>query len=597
MTEYPVSKTNFDLRTFIRELETRLNVLSHEDLKSLLIQRARGLTMRERSEFLSMFPPVTKAGLPAVEPSACDDELISDIKAFVQALEDGEYFEYSCWDESIEDERAFGDDTWVVEMDILFDRASRMYLTGHRDLAGEAYGKLLHAFELSHEEGHFCGEDAPESLVKTDVTEVKARYLRCIYETTPQGSRAPRILDELEDLHYIGEEIGLADIINSDAEPLPGMDEFLTEWIAELKSVDSRSTSENAFRWWRPLLREAVVLHNGVDGLAELARESGDVHPEAYQDWAMLLWQSEDIPSAISAAREGVERILDRKENARLADALATMASRSGDSDLAVATRKQAWRTDPSLRRLLLYADEGSPDRRTLDERLHQELVGELEERYRIPTPSFDPNRIPRLRFILHLIAHDYSFATQYVDAIEPLGWTGTETPIPIIFPFLTLAASGMTTRPAEGSSLAQLVSEMAGACGTQENKPHLLPDTMNEPAASMLGRLLLDTLIHHPVTAEDRRRYLEMAKTITKERIHTIVSNTRRGEYEYEQAARLAVAIGESISVQGAASTGMNYVISFRDTYPHHRAFRAELDELIDRSPYLPSSPRKKGR
>ncbi|MHB1461235.1 MAG: hypothetical protein ACYC1M_08150 [Armatimonadota bacterium] len=466
---------------------------------------------------------------------------MADIETFLQDIESGEYFDGWGWDDSIHDERAFGDESWVGEMDDLFSRASAMYLAGHRDLAREAYGELLHAFELNDEVGHFSGDDSPESMVETDIAEAKARYLHCVYEMSTPEDRIPRMLEELESLYHVGDNISLSYIMNADTEPLPGMDDSLQTWIAELKVIDAIDATGYRLRWWRPLLREAVVLRNGLDGLAELARESGDVHPEAYQEWMMTLRKSGDNTSAVSVAREAIERIVSTREKARIADALATMTVQTGDSDLAVDARKQAWRASPSLLRLLRYIVEGSLDRHTVDTRLDEELAGVSDGSGAHLPASYGSAQTPRLCLLLHLLAHDYNFVIQQSSKADHTMWGHADQPGPVVFPFLALAASGVTDISSEGSSLVHLVDAMAHSVGDSVPELPLLPDT-GEPTELLFRRLLLDTLAGHPVTPEDRAKYLDMAVMIAKSRVKAIVSNTLRGQYE--DAARLVVTI-----------------------------------------------------
>ena len=269
------------------------------------------------------------------------------------------------------------------------------------------------------------------------------------------------------------------------------------------------------------------------------------------------------------------------------------MPARAGDSALALAARKESWRALPTLRRLLLYCGEGTPDRQVLDARLSEELAGASSGSYIIPSSSYGSDQIPQLHLLLHLLAHDYDTVVRQVEKIEPIGWSSSEHPGTVVFPFLTLAASGMTDRPDEGSSLAHLLDKMAITLSNRSSHGPLLPDTMDEPTELMLDRILLDTLACHPVTSENRSDYLDMAKRIAKKRIDSIVSNTYRGTYE--RAARLAVAVGETMALRGEELSGIDFVLSIRTAYPRHIAFRKELDELIERSPYIPSVQSRK--
>lgn len=62
-----------------------------------------------------------------------------------------------------------------------------------------------------------------------------------------------------------------------------------------------------------------------------------------------------------------------------------------------------------------------------------------------------------------------------------------------------------------------------------------------------------------------------------------------------YDLAARVAVAVGEAMSLRGSESDGMEFAVSFRAAYPRHIAFRTELERLIELSPYLPPVPSRK--
>ena len=586
MANYSIAGKPPDLRTFMQNLEARLNSLSHEQLKSLLITHARGLAPKERNEFLLLFSSdLIECKQSTSEASFPDDELVNDIDAFIDTLESGEYYEGYEWDDSIHDERAYGDESWIGEMDALFDRASEMFFSSHRDLALTAYNKLLHAFEFDQEAGYFCGEDSADLMVDTDIAEAKARYFRCIYDLSPAEARVNDLLEEMELLSNISENVGLSEIINADTNPLADQELFLRDLIVALKELDSEGSSRHNDSWRRPLLREAVLLQDGVDGLAQLARECGATHPEIYLELVRLHWHSGDLRSAEIAAKEGVENVVSSGDNARLADALATLNAHTGDLDAAVAARKHAWRVSPTLQRLLSYCSEGSPDRQILDMRLADESFGVSDGSYSIRA-SYNSEEIPGLQLLLHLLAHDYDSVVLNSKRMKPVGWSHSGHAGPVVFPFLVVAASGQTDHFVDRSAISYLLDDMTYKCGYEETDYLIPPYVREKPLAEGLTQLFLDTLACHPVSSEDRMRYLEIAIGIAKQRIDYVVTNTYRGAYE--RAARLAVAIGEAMSIQGETADGTDFAMSFRKAYPRHSAFRSELAGLIQQSPYL---------
>ena len=97
------------LGPFLERLAAALDRLSPDDLKARLLSQARELAANDREAFLARF--ADDALPPAAAPAAKAGALISDIRAFVHALENGEYYEGYGWDRDLGDERAFGDES------------------------------------------------------------------------------------------------------------------------------------------------------------------------------------------------------------------------------------------------------------------------------------------------------------------------------------------------------------------------------------------------------------------------------------------------------------------------------------------------------
>src|SRR6266511_4277343 len=287
---------------FLAVLEQRLAALPVDDLRAILVAHAERLPVRDREAFLAIFPApsATVSQVPGPCQVDCPDgtRLLADIDAFVDRVRSGVFFEGWGWDDDLHEERAWGDESWVGEMDDLFAVAAEAFLAGDLALARDAYGRLLGAFDLDQEVGTFCGPSSSSDMVATDVPEAVARYLRAVYETTPLSQRAEELYDRYADLSHFAPATSLHTIADTRRSGLPDLDDFLPAWIEVLAEHTSGFWARDRQR----LLTEAAVWHAGTDGLAAVARSPGDHQPTAYLDWIDALARDGRLGDAADAA-------------------------------------------------------------------------------------------------------------------------------------------------------------------------------------------------------------------------------------------------------------------------------------------------------
>jgi hypothetical protein len=140
---------NLSLKEFISELNARLEKFSHNELKEIIRGQAMNLPPRERGEYLDRFvlSKKPKGGKKSKKITMTDGEfLLREIEAFGQRAENYEYTTGWGWDDEYGEERAWGDDSWVSEIDSLFERINYFYETGDYALARKAYKKLFEIY-------------------------------------------------------------------------------------------------------------------------------------------------------------------------------------------------------------------------------------------------------------------------------------------------------------------------------------------------------------------------------------------------------------------------------------------------------------------
>jgi len=253
-------------------------------------------------------------------------------------------------DDEYGEERAWGDDSWVEEIDSLFDRIDEFYEAGDYALARKAYEKLFEIYLAGNEDGRFSGHD-PDEMIETDLEETGLKYLRSIYLSEKPSSRPEALLGGFTILSHFYRDATIHGMIHVSMEDLPELDEFGKQWIAYLKK-------QKAGRIVTGLLKEAVRLFEGVKGLETLALEKGHQFPGAFVDWLEALKNDKNDRETIRVAKFGLEELPDRLTiRARIADYLREAATRLDHKDLVEESLKEALYASPSLSRLLNLLD------------------------------------------------------------------------------------------------------------------------------------------------------------------------------------------------------------------------------------------------
>jgi hypothetical protein len=184
----------------------------------------------------------------------------------------------------------WGDETWAEEMADLFRRIDALFFVGDFTGAADAYPKLLSLFDLPNEtgEGYFPGESDPVDMVGIDVKETGARYLRSLLGSNGEWNIEKFVGAYAELVQQFSHPLSLKAILEASPQPLADTDRFLGE-VEPMLAARSQSATGYSHPDWHKLLREAVLLRSGTNGLGTLAREQGKAVPETYYEWILAL--------------------------------------------------------------------------------------------------------------------------------------------------------------------------------------------------------------------------------------------------------------------------------------------------------------------
>jgi hypothetical protein len=612
-------KKRLSTADFLEALEARLTALKPADLRAKLMAHAESLPAAERGSFLAIFETpgeTSKAGRKARPGQATEGErLLRDIDAMVEVCGEGHSGgrEYD-WGEEGEDEDwdhyEPSHTTWPrAKIDALFERTDAVFRAGDLALAREAYGKLFKLVGSYGEDGFEADEEESEPVGTTDLDEVKARYLRALYETTEPAQRPAALLKVLQDIQFVGGVVGIPEMIGARRGPLPDRGAFLEAWIALLRQ---RRPDQSGFDLEaRRLLFQAVRLHQGTEGLAELARREGRRIPEAYRKWVQALAEEGQADEAVRAAQETLRALPPTGEiRAWMAEFLAEAAEERDDGPARLEARREAFRAAPTLARLSDLCEAAEPLGQ-LNAVVHAETAQVRATAARqSKQKGQDPverQRGQRLLATLLLLDRKTEEAIALAQKAPAVGWSGGEHPGPVVMPYLLCAAAG-GAEPAAGTALAELwrgvdadefrfplwdPDALDGDFEDEVEAPWL--DTSPAPRPVRLTPFLRNQIERQPVDPEERTRFLRVAWTLAERRIKEILDKKHRRAYE--RAAMLVGAVAEARIMAGDTGGGNALLSNVRQQFSRFSAFTRELDKAARRSPLLPSPSPKPRR
>jgi hypothetical protein len=550
--------TSLSYREFMEEVKKRLKNLSAEDLRSMILNWAGEETPSGRQEFLNKLICLRQDN----DVASDIETLIDEIEEFAQRVENGEYCDGWGWDEEIYEERDWGDESWAEEMDEFFLQARSLLFQGEYKISAEVYQRLFDVLELGEEPGHLPGDPDCVNMLKVDIDEQVALFLRAIYMNSAPTERLALLYESIKRYRDLFGDVTLKNIVDAADTLLPDFDIFLADLIVFLKNQSPMIDSE--------LLREAIALEGGVPAISEFARQYADKYPKAYVDWITALEKNGDTDSVIQVAREGLSRIpRDFKVRAEVAEAISRIGEKLNDNALRLEGYRECFYSRPSIQGLLdLYIVAIEND--CFDE-VRNEVEQRVAELYRDRMPvTIYPNIEQQsssvsvnVFFNALLLSGRYEKVFDMCKGKDLLGWSTGDNPKPLLITFMMMVLSD------EGRHAKMLNSQWEEAIG--------IGYSMSKAYIEKYRKVF--TFIKKEYIKLDNEQedfYLKWCRDEIGRRVDAIVSNQHRGSYH--KAAGLLVAMAETLADRGEKQDGMGFIEKYKNKYSRHTAFKREV-------------------
>jgi len=575
--------SDINYKEFMDRVQKRINSYSIENLREIIYQWAKQIPSKERNEFLLKITPTSKeVGLQEdIQNNAnfetdLDDGILEELEDFKKRVEDGSYCDGWGWDHEIEEERDWGDESWVEEIDDFFNYARELLEGGNPKIARDAYSLLFIILFMAENPGHLPGTD-PWEMVETNLDEARARYFHAIYLSSTHKDRPQELYEGMQEFNYfdMNKKISLTSILNISIETLPDFQKFLTLWISFLNLKKEKLASH--------LLREATKLQGGIPALASLANNDGIHHPKVYLDWIDALEQSQDYLGMVEAANKGLLIIpKDYIIRAKIAEGLIKSGQYLGDMAIQLKGWREAFFSDPSLGYFLPLLKNTDP--KVVNEDIIPTVITRIQSLMQKDRNDNSIKKIDRsgeenlASASLTLLCQVYLFTGNYQEAIDvcsksgPLGWTSCQNPKSQIIPFfLKLLYKNHSSKSPNLDILWKWTSE-----NCHQNSLKIFDNNK--------GEWFKDASTHifdrDHTSKEEQERYLQWCIKEIENRVNSIVTNKYR--YSYHKAANLLISILEVLKSRGKKAQGIILIEKFKNKYSRHRAFQDDLKTAL---------------
>ena len=573
-----MKKSKIALKPYLDTITGYCNTLSNEELTDILTCLARDIPTSGRVNFLEKIESYLPGRRPAIMPEAgLVEQILDDIEALkesieerIMSIENGNYWdEPDVWgdDGYYEEEPDYISEDQGEELGSFFDDAERLFLDDRLEGARKVYEALFNLINDVKEDASFSPFD------DIDIREARARYCRCVYETTNRGTRLDEFIGAMEvdasnlynENEYDENYPLMQDVIDAKPGKMEDLESLLPAWK---KSLIKRGTKG------RPagLLLETVNRLEGITGVSRLAKEWKNSQPQGYLFWLNILKKENDQKGIIRVSTEGLKALKEGRSRERVAEFMIDAANELNDAKHVLLGKRERFFSYMSDQNLLdLVAESTTQGKRD----------NELDTVIKFFKARKSINEEKDLYARALLMAGKLNEAVAMAKKEKSVGWSYGNS-AGIVF----------------GSILSVLAdhSEKAGTIKTllsgYANNISVYSERFSIDAGK--GTSFYDEIINGLKQKKDAKSQatesLSWAEKIGKMRIDHIVSNKHRRAYE--RAAQVLGSLAEAYIAMDKKSKAVKILHKYyNEKYNRFSAFRREVKAIVKNSDILKNS------
>jgi len=573
-----VKKSKIALKPYLDTITGYCNTLSNEELTDILTCLARDIPTSGRVNFLEKIESYLPGRRPAIMPEAgLVEQILDDIEALkesieerIMSIENGNYWdEPDVWgdDGYYEEEPDYISEDQGEELGSFFDDAERLFLEDRLEDAQEVYGSLFRLINDVKEDASFSPFD------DIDIREARARYCRCVYETTNRGTRLDEFIGAMEvdasnlynENEYDENYPLMQDVIDAKPGEMEDLESFLPSWK---KSLIKRGTKG------RPagLLLETVNRLEGITGVSRLAKEWKNSQPQGYLFWLNILKKENDQKGIIRVSTEGLKALKEGRSRERVAEFMIDAANELNDAKHVLLGKRERFFSYMSDQNLLdLVAESTTQGKRD----------NELDTVIKFFKARKSINEEKDLYARALLMAGKLNEAVAMAKKEKSVGWSYGNSAGIVFGSILSVLAD----HSEKAGTIKTLLSGYANNISVYSER-----FSIDDGKGTSFYGEIIKGLKQKEETKSQAAEYLSWAEKIGKMRIDHIVSNKHRRAYE--RAAQVLGSLAEAYIAMDKKSKAVKILHKYyNEKYNRFSAFRREVKAIVKNSDILKNS------
>lgn len=569
-------KTRIALKPYLDKIAGHCETLSNKALVGVIIGLAKSVPTSGRIQFLEIIESYLPGRKPAGDPEAdMVEQMLSDIEALkesieerISAIEDGSY-----WDEpdNWEDDPYFDEGPDYVSNDhqnaleSFFDHAESLFLDDKLKDAGKVYGALFQLIRYINQYSYFSlGYDM-------DIMEARARYCRCVYETSNADKRPEAFAEAMEidasvahrENEYNPDYPLLQDVADTRPGQMPDLESFLPAWKVILAKKETKG---------RPavLLLEAVSRIEGMDGVSKIARKWKNKQPHGYLFWLDMLKKENDPQGVIKVGKEGLKALDEGRFRERVAEFIIDAAGELNDAKQLLLGKRERFFSFTSDQNLIHLVSEA------VEQNTREKELGKVINYFKSRKKLDGDQKILYVKTLL--MAGRLQDAFDMAKKEKSVGWS-YHSHAGVVFGSVLALTAGHSE---EALTIRNLLRGYANQRSIYSER-----FTVEDEKGNSFYDEIVKGLKKAESTEAQKVIYLAWADKVGKRRIEHIVSNKYRGAYD--RAAQVLGSLAETYTATGQKNKAVKIVHRYyHEKFRRFSAFRREVKAVITNSAML---------
>jgi len=575
-----MKKTKIALKPYLETIAGYCSTLSNEELTDILICLAKDVPTSGRVSFLekieSYLPDRRAAMMPEASPV---EQILDDIEALkesieerINSIEDGSYWDDpDVWedDEYYDEEPDYVSEDQVEELESFFADAENLFLDDRLEDARKVYGALFNLIDNIKEEAYF-----PPPF-EVDIREARARYCRCVYETSDADNRLDEFVRAMKidvsvrhnENEYDEDYPLMQDVIDARQGEMEGLEPFLPAWKRVLteRGIKGRIAG---------LLLETVNRLEGIDGVSRLAKKWKSSQPQGYLFWLDILKKENDQEGIIRVSTEGLKALEESKSRERVAEFMIHAAEELEDAEHILLGKRERFFSYMSDQNLLDFVDEAATQGKRDNE---LDTIISFFDARKIIEDSVKALYIRSL-----LMSGNLNRAFDLTKNEKSVGWSSYGNSTGVVFGAVLSVLAGHSEK---AGTIKSLFKDYAN-----ERSVYSEEFSIDDDNGISFYEEIIKGLKQKNEVKSRATEYLPWAEKIGKKRIEHIVSSKHRRAYE--RAAKVLGSLAEVYLAMGQKSKALKILHTYySEKYSRFSAFRREVKAVVMGSDILRNS------